>query len=248
MNVLGKLFVFATFTASLLFLALAIGVYSNHIQWGKDTQTKQEQLSKVEALLEKIAQLTFSRERATARYGQAFQAIALAESEQKQRREFYDAKLELLKTGKDSKGQVVPNSVQQLDFDKQGMVVVKLMGAADLVVQVRGTPLLPTEAALAQIASLTKQMGDEEKQIVAYQEQLKDLTTVMQGGPNTPGLIREQEIQVEARLRAIDEQENLKPTLANRYSEAVLLLKREAALRKRLEQVEKAGTTVSVNR
>jgi hypothetical protein len=247
MNALGKVFVFATFTMSLLFLALAIGVYSNHLQWGKDTQTKQEQLSLVEKLQEKINQLSYSRDRATARYSQSYQGIVQIEATRKERKEFFDAKYDLLKTGKD-KGQVVQNPVQQLEFNKQGMVELKMLGSPESVIQVRGAALLPADEAQNKLASLTKQMGEEEKQITALQEQGKELTNVMQGGPNAPGLIRDQEIQVEARKSAIGEQENLKPTLANRYSEAVLLLKREAALRKRLEQVEKSGTPVSVDR
>ncbi len=248
MNTLGKIFVFFTFGLSLFLLAFAIGIYSNHIVWGKDTETKREQLSMVERLQQKIDQLSLSRERATARYQQDFAAVGQIEQEKKDRRAFYESKFELLKTGKDSKGEPVQNPVQQLQIDKQGNVELKLTGPADLVVQVRGTPLLPSQAAIEKLAALDKQISAETKLISDLQDKLKELTDVMQGGPNAPGLIRQQEIQVDARKRAIDEQENLLPTLANRYSEAVLLLKREAALRKRLEQVDRGTAPVSVDR
>lgn len=248
MNALGKLFVFFTFGLSLFLLAFAIGIYTNHIAWGKDTETKQEQLSIVERLQEKINQLSLSRERATARYQVAFQGINQIEQTRKDRKAFYDSKYELLNTGKDSKGEAVTNPVQQLQIDKQGNVELKLVGPADLVVQVRGTPVLPSKAAIEKLGTLNKQISAETKLISDLQDKMKELTDIMQGGPNAPGLIREQEIQVDARKRAIDEQESLLPTLANRYSEAVLLLKREAALRKRLEQVDKAAAPVSVDR
>jgi hypothetical protein len=246
MNTLGKLFVIATFSMSLLFLALAIGVYSNHIQWTKETQAAQKSI--LEKTQAKINEMAYSRERATARYRTAYESLVRIEALRAQRKAFYDVKFEILKSGKDAKGQPVPNPVQELEMDKDGVVEMKPIGAPSTIIQIRGTPLLPLDAAENKLAALNKQILAEQEQITALQNQLKKLTTDMQGGPNEPGLIKEQEIQVDAKKRVIDEQENLKPILANRYGEAVLLLKREAALRKRLELLEKGGTAVSVIR
>jgi hypothetical protein len=59
-------------------------------------------------------------------------------------------------------------------------------------------------------------------------------------------LIRQKEIQVDAKLRVIAEQERLKPELANRFAETTIMLKREAELRRRLQ--ERGAATASTGR
>jgi hypothetical protein len=44
-----------------------------------------------------------------------------------------------------------------------------------------------------------------------------------------------------SRKRAVEERESLKPALANRYSEAVLVLKLQGALLTRKQELEKVG-------
>jgi hypothetical protein len=246
MNFVGKLFVMLTFAGSLVFLALAIGVYSNHVEWkGKDPKAAPGIVDRAQ---QKIDKLAYSRDRALARYAQAYSEVGKLEPERALRKLFYQAKFDMLSTGKDDKGNPVATPVQALEFDKQGVVQVRLIGGPATNLEFRGGPLLTLELVNQQRVAADKRILEEVAKIEAFQTELEALTVAMQGGPNTVGLIKEKEIQVDARKRAVEQQEFLKPTLTNRYSEAVLLLKREAGLRKRLEQVEKSGTTVGLDR
>jgi hypothetical protein len=58
------------------------------------------------------------------------------------------------------------------------------------------------------------------------------------------GLRRERELLEELKARTIAQEEYLKPFLANRYSETVLLLKRQNSLLGRKQELEKVGVAV----
>ena len=255
MNFVGKAFVLITFSLSLFFLTLSLGVFTNHVKWGKDKAAAQGAApSIVEGLQKKITEQGYARDRAQARYNAGYQAMSQNEITRAQRQYFYTVKYDMLNTGKNHQGQPVQNPIRELEYNKQGEVLtaeVNLVGPK-IIDDKRGTPLLPGEEANAQLASLHKLVLAEQASVDQLQINLAKLTVEMQGDPadmvGRPGLIALKELQVEARRRAIEEQEALKPTLSNRYGEAVVLLKREQGLRKRLEQLEKTGTSLGLDK
>jgi hypothetical protein len=262
MTRVGKLFVVFVFGLSLFMLACSIGVYSVSVKWmmspeeksklkSANAETKREILQKqagiVDRLQDRIDELAFARDRVDYRYEQGYKSIDLGEIKRKQRQDFYQAKLNLLKTGKDAAGQAVANPVQKLEIDANREVITNLIGK-DLISQ-RGVPLMAYQTYLESLAVANKSVQETQTAIAKAQTDYAALTDQVQGLPGNvqqPGLIKLRELQVDARLRAIAEQEFLKPFLANRYGEAVLLLKRQQALLQRKQELEKTSP-VSAN-
>src|SRR5438128_8915951 len=100
-NLLGKAFVLIVFSLSLLFLALAIGVYSNHVRWKSKTKDQPGIVDKLEG---RIKDLAYSRDRAVARYGEAYSNLGQYEQLRLYRQTFYKAKLEMVVSGQNEKG------------------------------------------------------------------------------------------------------------------------------------------------
>jgi hypothetical protein len=169
------------------------------------------------------------------------------EQQRVQRLAFYASILEIMKTGRDAQGRAVANPVREFKPGPDGLI--SLQGAANAEV-VRGPDNSPLQA-LQQYENQLALRNEELISIKAKGEQilrqLADLTKQMQGdGAQVVGLIRQKEIQVDAKLRVIAEQERLKPELANRFAETTIMLKREAELRRRLQ--ERGAATASTGR
>lgn len=239
-NFIGRFFVLLMFSFSLLFLALSIGVYANHVDWKNPSKDNPGVVDQIE---KKIGELAYARDRAVERYGFAYNTLGQVENERAVRQLYQSVKYNMLKTGKDDQGQVVATPVYPLEFDNAtGLLQLRLIPAdPNSAIQVRGQPLRSLEAYQMALAARHKDILDITARISSLQDQLAKQTDIMQGSPNVPGLIRQKEIMVEARQRTIDEQEYLKPTLANRFAEATLWLEREQDLRKYVQQLSTAS-------
>jgi len=243
-NFVGRLFVLLVFVFSLGFLALAVGVYANHLNFkSKDVKNNPGIIDKLE---EQIKQQAYARDRAKARYDLSYTELQKQEDLRRQRQNIYVARLETLTTGKDDKGNVLPAPVVGLVIGADGLVDLRAEGQP---IMVRGQPLQALVFYQQQLAARHKDITDEQAKVDEQQALLASLSLQMQGGPNPMdpnrpivGLIRQKEIMTEGRNRAIAQREYLKPLLANRYGEAVIVLKREKELRERLGQPEKTGT------
>jgi hypothetical protein len=261
---LGKLFVLCVFAFSLFCLACSIGVYSVRTKWmmPPDEKNKLKSAASPEArheilyssggivdrLQDRIEDLAFARDRVEYRYTQNSQLMFAAEQNRGQRQFYYKAKLDLLKTGKDEKGQLVAAPVQALDYDPatKQVITTTLLGRNPIVSH--GAPLLSFDAYQSSAAVVDKNINDTLAAIKQSQEKLAALTEDVQGlagDVQRPGLRKLIELQEDAKLRAMDEQEYLKPFLANRYGEAVLLLKRQQALLQRKQELDKLSPVTS---
>lgn len=239
-NFVGRLFVVLMFAASIGALALAISVYANHVDLIKGTPAQPSVLERHQA---KIKELAYARDRSMERYNAAYSELGQSENLRVARQRFYDEKYALLRTGKNFQGQALPTPVYDLEIDPAtNMVVPRLVPAnANLLIQVRGEPLKPLDEYQIVIAARNKDILDELAKIKQAQESLARLAAEMQGTANVPGLIRKKEIMADARVRAMAQQEFLKPALANRFAEATMALEREQDLRRRLGQLGGAG-------
>ncbi len=232
-NTVGKAFVFLVFVFSLGFLALAIGVYANHLTFKSKDKNQPGIIEKLET---KIANQAFGRDRARARYDAGYKELANVEMIRAQRQAFYTAKIEMLRSGKDDKGNQVNTPVYVMQPGPDGMIPMKMVGDPNEIIQVRGQPLQSLAYYHQQLAARQKDIIDEQAKIDQLQKDLAALNDQMEG---PTGLIAQKALQADARVRAINSQEFLKPSLANRFAEAVVLLKREKGLRQRLEQLDK---------
>lgn len=254
---LGKLFVMCMFALSMFLLACSIGVYSVRTRWiasGQDASkvksatgdARKEALRTsggiIDRFQDRIEDLAFAKDRVEYRYKQNSDMMFATEQKRAQRQYFYGVKLNLLKTGKDEKGQAVASPVQKLEYDPASKEVMTTTLIGKEPISLRGAPLLSFDAYQDSAAVVNKNIADTQTKIKQFQDQLAALTLDVQGVPGNvlrPGLIKLRELQEDAKLRAMDEQEFLKPFLANRYGEAVLTIKRQQALLQRKQELEK---------
>ncbi len=237
---IGRLFVLAVFALSLLVFAGALGVYVNHVPW---KSSNREQPGIIDRLEARIKEAALARTAAEERYLKAFGELAVVEQQRVARQVFYQRKLELVKTGVGEDGQPVPAPIHELKPGPDGMIPMQLVGNEAESLKSRGQPLQALAVLERQLALRNEELLAEKAKVEQLQKQLADLTTQMQGdGANVVGLIRQKEIQVEARRKALAQQEYLKPEIANRFAMATIILKREAGLRRRLNELNSATT------
>lgn len=258
MTKIGKLFVVLCFALSLFILAWSIGFYFSRVKWEmlpaeksafqNATADKKRSLAAtagvIDRLQDRIQDLAFARDRVEYRYRQYAQMMADAETKRAQRLYWYQSKMKLARTGVDDKNQPVNDPIQALERDKDGIeiAVASLIGKS--VISSRGVPLKSYDAF---IKDLARNHGETERAQVATNAALvrfAQLTEDIQGlgSAEKPGLVRMKALQDDAKVRAIAEQEFLKPFLANRYGEAVLVMKRQQLLMDRKKELDSAGT------
>src|SRR5262245_29974372 len=111
-TIIGKSFVLTTFVLSILFLAVAIGLYANHMPW----HTQEQKPGIVEKLKKQIEDHAYSEARARDVYQGNYNLLGASEVKRVSRQRFYQEKYELVKSGKDPQGQVVNPAVFELEF------------------------------------------------------------------------------------------------------------------------------------
>jgi len=213
-------------------------VYANHINWEasiKDEATK-------------IKDFSAQRDRAEYRYGQAYKRLGNDEGYRPQHQALYDQKLALTRTGEGANGA----AVTEVEYNPQS-------GALNVVgskpVQFRGESVAAYAPLQAELEKYNQQKDNpvmlgliptEQKNIKGLLDKYTALTLEINGdGGMVRGLRRERELQDEAKAKAIAETEFLKPMLANRYAETVLLLKRQNSLTARKAELDKAGVAAA---
>jgi hypothetical protein len=240
-NFVGRLFVILVFALSLMLFSVALAVYVNHVPWKSSNRDQPGLIDRLEASTKEAA---LARSLAEERYNRAFSELVQVEQQRAQRMAFYRYTLDVMKTGRDAQGQTVATPVYDVKLGPDGLMPIQFpRPEADVVRTGNGVPLPALETLEKQLALRNEELLAEKAKVEQLQRQLADLTTQMQGdGAQIVGLIRQKEIQAEARLRALAQQEYLKPELANRFAEATIMLKREAELRRRVEGGAGAAT------
>jgi hypothetical protein len=240
MERMGRLLVLFIFAASVGFLALAVAVYTNRLEWVTRTpgEGREKITGQVEKLNNKLKEYAEARDRADDRWAAGERALRAAERERPVAKAWYLVQLKNLR-GDEGDGVIRP-----LPIDPQTGQVSRTIQGDPL--SYSGAPAVPLAAYRTAIATRLAEMKKEQETLQGLSDEKKALT-IQINGPEEElkrgggGLRRQVAIQVEAAKRAREEQEHLKPALANRYAEAVLLLKRQAALEARIEELEKAA-------
>lgn len=249
MTTLGKLFVFIQFVLSMFLLAIVgIGIYPHRVN-PKDeriTPGGDKLPSVISQLDDQIKKLSEGRDRAETRWLVAWQDLRMKEAIRPARQNSYVAKLDQIWTNPGR----VQSPVRTVVFNPMnGLVDVN----AGQPIQHRAEDVKSYREigeALNNFHKNEMNMGQpvlgfipqKQADIKATLAEYDRLTIAILGDPpGTGGLRRQRELQEEAKKRAIAEQENLKPHLANRYSEALLALKRQNSLASRKQELEKIG-------
>jgi hypothetical protein len=245
MTKVGKLFVFVQFVLSIGALVAATVSFSFHMR-GRAPKENYFQ-PEIKKQTEIIARLAEARDRAEARWMDSNTQVRMAESFRPQAQAWYDAKLKLIKDGTDNTGQPVANPVQALEYsqpeannlESRGLAFTNLVGPT--AIEHRGVKLTSYVAVQNSIRARGKLIEQQQEAIKQALIKYDELGTQLRGAQGVKGLYLERELMEASRKRAVEERESLKPALANRYSEAVLVLKRQGALLTRKQELEKVG-------
>jgi hypothetical protein len=244
MTGLGKLLVFANVALSLVFLALAVGTYTNRLNWfSYQKEGGEKVIGKVQQLQDRVNELVKARDPAEARYYLATNQLAYLESERDQRTRWYAEQLAAVQSGADPVYElalpggldptgklVVPNKAERKAVVVQGMT---MDGKVDN---------LPTQTITTyreQVANRQFTLDGLIKQTDALVAEHKKLTEII-AAPKT-GLRDQINVQLGFQAEARSELNYLAPLLTNRTAEALLLLQRTEQLRKRLAELQAAG-------
>ena len=266
MTTIGKWFVLFCFAASMFLLACAIGVYTSHIKWvmtqeekGKvkaaaSAEARREVLAAeggiIDRLEDRIADLVFARDRAERRYDRESALIPALEGKRRDRQAFYKNKLNLLRTGKDDKDQLVVSPVQQLEPGEGEVLAANLIGPN--VISSRGEALRSHEAYKDAFKTVNVEIATEQTRIETAQTAHASLTQQIQGDSANlvlkPGLLRLKDLQDDATARFVAQREYLLPVIANRFAETSLLLTRQKALMTRKQELDQAAPVAVGNR
>jgi len=241
MTFFGKLIVCVNVVVSLLFLAFAIGTYTQRIDWfNRRPEGGEEIKGKVSVLQAKLGDLIEAKSRAESRWTSTRTELLALEVKRPERQDYYKANLILAETGQ-YKGQPVANPIRALKIDANGEII--LAGPTDPapndrpLIEIRpGTPLTSLSAYDQLIAGShtdIKTVQEELKKLIDEQKELTNkIIDTDQKGLRT--LIKEQMVIEQL---AQDEIAYLQPFLTNRRAESMLLLKRRDALQARLTEL-----------
>jgi len=247
MTKLGKLFVFVQFILSIGLLTVAVVTFTFHARGrAKNEHYFQPQ---IKANKERIDVLAAARDRAEARYMQSTTQLAQLEGFRPAAQNWYAAKFALTKTGKNAQGQDVPDPVRALEYQQADEKNIDTRTffynptfLGPVFVEHRGKRAAAYDKIQESIRSRQNVIAQQQQAIKEALDKYAELTKQLNGDDGQlKGLYKERDLMELARKRAIEEQEALKPALANRYSEAVLVLKRQNALLQRKSELEKVG-------
>jgi hypothetical protein len=238
MTTFGKIFVFIQFGVAMALLGVAIGVYANHINW--EATIKEENV--------KIKDFAAQRDRAELRYNLATKRLGFDEGVRPQHQALYNQKLALARTGEGANGPAVTD----VEYNPQNGA---LNVAGTKPIQFRGQDAVAYAPLQTELEKYNGQKDNpvmlgliptEQQNIKKLLDTYAKLTLDINGdGGMVRGLRLERALQEDAKAKAIAETEFLKPMLANRYAETVLLLKRQNSLTARKTELDKAGVAAA---
>src|SRR5437016_5744746 len=100
----GKILVFFNLALSIIFATWALGVYGNHIDWGKGPEKPGVAKGKLAVAEEQLKEATAQLQTAMARYNKAAGDLPQAEKQRLDNQKYYADELHKLETGLDDKG------------------------------------------------------------------------------------------------------------------------------------------------
>jgi hypothetical protein len=237
MTKLGKYLVFINLVLSLCFLGVAAGVASNRIDW--PGTAKGETKAGIALKADEIKSWQQEANSAYTRYSAALPELLKVEEERPAKRKWYADQLSILETGKDTDGKAV-NTVNELVYQK-GQLQIDPKTGLPMLKQIQN--LQPKPKMIDDLAAVQAQIQDEMKKVAGYMKEEERLTKEINGDPKekTKGLrdLLAEEVSAEKNLQG--ELEYLRPLRYNRQIEAALLLKRQLALKARLEELKNIG-------
>src|SRR5437879_6199549 len=246
MTKLGKWLVFINVTLSLIFLAWAVGLYTNQVHWNTPPSDGGQRVQgMIEELNAEIKQLLDARNSAEERWHSGGALVRALENERPQRNAYYATLLRSVTQG--DVAQIKP-PVQQLEIAANGGVVAKLNGRPPYLLD--GQPALSIAGYRDALTQRSAQIDATHKEVTGIIGETEKLTRQINGAEPPGGgervtaeqkglrgvLADEQKAAHKLRL----EQEYLHSPITNFMIDTQLLKKRRAALTARLGELQNA--------
>jgi hypothetical protein len=245
MTGLGKLLLLCNVAASLLLAGLAFGIYTNRIDWpgtapaasGEKTVGEFAQKKADVDEAQKAAALALTR------WQEAGARLVHLEGRRPQDQQLYAKQLEILE-GKDASGNPLQDSVQ--------ILATRTAGAGRAVPDEDGIPILeqkapprPLQSRRAfneELASTEEKIHKKIDAVTALVKQQQELTQEINGITGRQKGLRDLLAEeAQAKQKAVEELDSLRPLRYNRQVESELLQKRQHSLQARLEELKNVG-------
>jgi len=171
-TLLGKLLVLATTALSLLFLGIALGLYTNRINYpgGGQAQGAEAVQGELTRRQEEIKGLKEALDRGRSRFFTARADLAAVEKQRPEVQRWYEEQLVILRTGKNLAGQPVAEPVRMLTY-KNGRLVPDRTGAPTFE-KLDFPPLDELRAQSKETEEMTLAATDELKKKLAEENRL----------------------------------------------------------------------------
>lgn len=246
MTFIGRILVWVQVVLSLVFLALAMGLYFQRTNWNDGvTPDGDKILGQVTELKNRINQLTAARDTAEPRYD-TFQAeLKSLESDRPKRQAFYDEQLAIVATGVDAQKKAVSPPVQELVMQGDRLDLRK---TGRPPVQINGEPALSLKGYADKIAKVYEDVKSEQATIARLVAEADALTKKIAGTVPPEDAVTAEEKGLRGQLAdwkrygdaAKLEKQFLLTPMTNYTVEVELLKQRKASLEKRLNELAPA--------
>jgi hypothetical protein len=245
MTGLGKLLLLANLAASLVLAGLAFGIYTNRIDWpgtapassGEKTVSEFAQKKTEVEDAQKAASLALTR------FEEAGVRLVHLENRRPEDQKLYAKQLEILE-GKDANGNALQDQVKILSTRTAGAgkAVPDEYGMAILEEKAPPRALQSRRAFIEELTSTEDKIHKKIDAVTALVKQQQELTQEINGIAGMQKGLRDLLAEeTQAKQKAIEELESLRPLRYNRQVEAELLQKRQHSLQARLEELKNVG-------
>jgi hypothetical protein len=244
MTGLGKLLLLANLTASLALAGLAFGIYTNRIDWpgtapaatGEKTVGEFAQKKADVEEAQKAAALALTR------WEEAATRLVHLEERRPKDQELYAKRLEILE-GKKASGDPVQDPINILATrTASGHAVPDEDGMPILEEKAPPRPLQSRRAVIEELASTEDKIHKKIDAVTALVKQQQELTQEINGTTGRQKGLRDLLAEeTQAKQKAVEELESLRPLRYNRQVESELLQKRQHSLQARLEELKNVG-------
>lgn len=232
-TLIGKLLFVFILVCSLLFAGMALGLYTNRINWPGTTQagvspeTQQGELGKK---IEEVKRLKEAFERSRKRWQMTRSDLYVEEEARPRLLRWYAEQIQIHKTGKDLDDKEAPNPVKSLVYQDGALKLGKNGYPATENLEVPHLGALERQIMETEddIARVTREIGEEIKKQKNLTEQIKEERV----------LIGEEE---QALKNAQAQLKYLAPFLYNYEVDSQTLLKRQRLMEGRLRELEPAA-------
>lgn len=272
MTLFGKILILVNVALSIGFAAWAVAIYGNRVDWGETREAPGKMKGKLLERKEELEEWKKTYETAVQRYNAALGQLNNLERLRPQEQKYYRDELARMETGLDARGNLVPNPVTELVYEKGQLKLDPKTGrpvqrAVDW--QRPRQPLLDLDRLDKEFKITHEELAKEKKALDELLNQEKDLTERLNGdGKTKKGLRREMDEVQEAILhclgekeflrrmekagvnvsipvsRGIDgEQEYLKPLLYNHKAELEIALRRQRRMEARVQELKAERAT-----